>query len=63
MTQCSRARRDDKAPYQQPTQGQAALPAPPQRLALPDPPRQQQPQRQGQQHRWQQRQQLDNSNS
>ena len=38
MAYCPKARRDVKAPYQQPAQNQAALPAPPQRLALPAPP-------------------------
>ncbi|XXG85952.1 hypothetical protein AAC387_Pa11g0946 [Persea americana] len=52
--QCPKARRDDRAPSQQTAQGQAALPAPPQRLALPAPPRQQQ--QQGQQRQWQRQQ-------
>lgn len=54
MAQCPRAKRDNRTSYPQPAQGQAALPAPPQRLALPAPHRQQQqqPQHQGQQHLW-----------
>lgn len=59
MVQCLRARRDDRAPYLQPSRGQATLPAPPSRLALLAPPRkqQQQPQCQGQQRQWQRQQQ------
>ena len=59
MTQCPRARRDTKAPYQHSAQGQAVLLTPPQRLTLPAPSRQQeqQPQRHGQQRQWQQREQ------
>ncbi|XXG63050.1 hypothetical protein AAC387_Pa05g1320 [Persea americana] len=54
MAQCPRARREDRAPNQQPTQGQAALPAPPQRLVFPAPPRQRQ--QQGQPLQWQRQQ-------
>ena len=54
MVQCLRGMRDNRAPYQQPAQGQAVILAPPQQLALPAPPKQQQqqPQRQGQQRQW-----------
>ena len=56
MFQCPRARRDDRAPYQQHAQGQAVIPAPPRQLASPAPPvGQRQRPRQGPQRQWQQK--------